>query len=487
MRIAVGGIQHETNTSAATTPLDAFIVGGGWPGWQKGQQIGAVLGAMNLPVSGAIAALAGDQRVGAANVVPLMWAAATPSGRVEDDAFDALADEMIARLLEAGPIDGLYLDLHGAMATVSHDDAESELLARIRARVGEALPIVVSLDLHANVSRRSFVLCDAMVVYRSYPHIDMDETGARAARLLIERIARGKPWAKAMSEVAFVAPLTAQCTLVEPAASLMARLEQIEVDNKLASTSWASGFLLADVTCRQQSVLIYGDDGASVRRIAVQFAQAIEAQRDRFTEAPFAPAAAVAEALRRLADAPGETVILCDTDDNPGAGAASDTTTILRALVEQQATRAVAAIVCDAHAAGAAHEVGEGRILRIDLGGRAAVAGSVPLTADFVVERLSDGRFTGTGPMWRGAPIDLGPMALLCICGTDVRVIVSSRTMQAADQSIFQHMGIDPATMHILALKSSVHFRADFGAIASSVLVVKVEGDRFSGPSTTAI
>lgn len=474
MRIAVGGIQHETNTHAlATTPLDAFIAGGGWPGWQKGAQIAATLGAMNLPVSGAIAALAADPRVGEANVVPLMWAAATPSGRVEDDAFDALADELIGRLLAAGPLDGLYLDLHGAMATLAHDDAEGELLARIRARVGAALPIVVSLDLHANVSRVSFELCDAMVVYRSYPHVDMAESGARAARLLIERIARGRPWAKAMAEVAFVAPLTAQCTLAEPAQSLMALLERTETEEGLASMSWASGFPLAEVACRQQSVLVYGDETAAAQRAAVRFAQAIEAQRARFVEAPLAPDPAVSEALRRVAAQPGMPVILCDTDDNPGAGAASDNTAILRALVGQEAHRAVVAIVCDGEAAQAAHAAGEGSRITLALGGRASVPGNVPFEAAFAVERTTDGRFTGTGPMWSGSPIDLGPMALLRVEHTDVRAIVSSRTMQAADRSIFRHVGIEPETMQILALKSSVHFRADFNAIAGAVIVVR--------------
>ncbi|MDR5836257.1 M81 family metallopeptidase [Caballeronia sp. LZ034LL] len=473
MRIAVGGIQHETNTRAAITPLDAFILGGGWPGWQKGAQIAATLGAMNLPVSGAIAALSADARVGAANVLPLMWAAATPSGRVADAAFDALADELIERIEAAGPLDGVYLDLHGAMATVSHDDAEGELLARIRARVGDALPLVVSLDLHANVSRRSFELCDAMVVYRSYPHVDMDESGARAARLLIERIVRGRPWKKAMAEVAFVAPLTAQCTLAEPAQSLMARLERLEVEEGLASMSWASGFPLAEVSCRQQTVLVYGDDAKAAGRVSLAFAAAIEAERDRFTEAPLSAGDAVNEALRRVAAQAGLPVVLCDTEDNPGAGAASDNPGILRALVERAASRAVVAVLCDAQAASAAHAAGVGGRIELALGGRADAPDNTPYEAAFIVERTTDGRFTGTGPMWRDSPIDLGPMALLLVEHTDVRVIVSTRTMQAADQSIFRHVGIEPATMSVLALKSSVHFRADFNAITSSVIVVR--------------
>jgi microcystin degradation protein MlrC len=283
---------------------------------------------------------------------------------------------------------------------------------------------------------------------------------------------RGRPWAKAMETVAFVAPLTAQCTLAEPAQSLMARLERMEVEEGLASMSWASGFPLADVSCRQQTVLVYGDDPAAVTRASVTFAEAVEAQRDRFTEAPLPAGEAVDEALRRVT-AQGLPVVLCDTEDNPGAGAASDNPALLRALVARAASRAVVAVLCDVRAASAAHAAGVGGRFEVALGGRADAPGNAPFEAAFIVERITDGRFTGTGPMWRGSPIDLGPMALLRVEQGDVRVIVSSRTMQAADQSIFRHVGIEPSTLSILALKSSVHFRADFNAITSSVIVVR--------------
>ncbi|WP_438390454.1 M81 family metallopeptidase [Caballeronia sp. DA-9] len=474
--IAVGGLQHETNTFSPTpTPLDAFIKGGGWPGWQKGASMQSTLAGMNLPVAGMLEALHADVRVGPHKVRPLLWAAATPSGKVTDYAFDVIAQDMIERLLAAGPVDGLILDLHGAMVTESHNDAEGELLRRIREHVGDALPIVVSLDLHANVSRSLFDACDAMVTYRTYPHIDMRETGARAVALLLQRMERGRTWHKAFTAINFIAPLTAQCTLAEPASSLMAGLEAIEASAGLASLSWACGFPLADIADARQTVFGYGDDPRETEIAVASLAADISACRDRFTEAPYTPDAAVKEAMR-LAVTASLPVILCDTNDNPGAGGSSDTTGILRALVDHHAQNALVAIVCDPSAAAAAHTAKPGATLALALGGHVRVAGSEPFIGRFVVERLASGQFTGTGPMWRNAPIDLGPMALLCVEHTTVRVIVSSRTMQAADQSIFRHVGIDPASTAILALKSSVHFRADFSTISSSVLVVAAPG-----------
>jgi microcystin degradation protein MlrC len=345
----------------------------------------------------------------------------------------------------------------------------------VRQRFGDALPIVVSLDLHANVSRALFDLCDALVVYRTYPHVDMAETGARAAALLLRRIERARRWVGAFAAVDFVAPLTAQCTLAEPAASLIRELAQYEGGAALASMSWAFGFPLAAIADARQAVFAYGDDRASVDDAVALLSASIRTQQQRFVEDPYTPDAAVKVAMR-LAESAALPIILCDTNDNPGGGGSSDTTDILRALVENGARDAVVAIVCDAHAAAVAHATSEGAVISIALGGRVPIAGSLPFVSRFVVERLGSGCFLGTGPMWGNMPIDLGPMALLRVEDTQVRVIVSSRAMQAADQSIFRHVGLEPAQARILALKSSVHFRADFNAISSSVLVVAASG-----------
>jgi microcystin degradation protein MlrC len=191
----------------------------------------------------------------------------------------------------------------------------------------------------------------------------------------------------------------------------------------------------------------------------------------------------VAQALRVAGNA-HRPVILADTQDNSGGGGPSDTTGLLEALIAGGARGAVLGLLNDPQTALRAHEAGEGAMIRAELGGKSGMIGHRPLAGDFRVLALGDGRFTGTGPMWGGARMELGAMALLETAG--VRVAVGSRAMQAADQSIFRHLGVEPAEQNILALKSSVHFRADFQPIAEEILVVEAPGPCAADPSKLA-
>ncbi len=187
MRIAVGGFQHETNSFASVKAgYEQFETADGWPGLSRGAALAPALVGINLPAGGFLAAAtaAGHQ------IAPLLWCSASPSAPVTDDAFERITAMLVADLRAAGPVDAVYLDLHGAMVTESVPDGEGEILARIRAVTGPDIPIVASLDLHANVTQRMVDLSDLLVPYRTYPHVDMAETGARAAALL-DRILSG--------------------------------------------------------------------------------------------------------------------------------------------------------------------------------------------------------------------------------------------------------------------------------------------------------
>src|SRR5918994_786303 len=188
-RIAIGGFQHETNTFAPSkADYAAFEAGGGWPRAQYGETIfGGVEGA-NIPAAGALQAL----RALGHSLVGTAWAAASPSAHVTADAFERILGEMIKRIEAAKPLDAVYLDLHGAMVVETYDDGEGELLRRVREAVGSRVPVVASLDLHANVTRAMIERSDALVAYRTYPHVDMAETGARAAGLLHRMLKSGE-------------------------------------------------------------------------------------------------------------------------------------------------------------------------------------------------------------------------------------------------------------------------------------------------------
>lgn len=469
-RIAVGGLHHETNSFAPQpATFERFVEADGWPPLSRGQALLTNTAGANLAVAGFVEAA----RAAGHDLVPLVWANACPSGPVTEDAFERLAAIMLDDLAAAGPVDALFLDLHGAMVTGHLPDGEGEILRRLR-RQAPDLPIVAALDLHANVSEAMVSLSDALVAYRTYPHVDLARTGARALPLLERRIA-GRPLAKAFRRIDFLVPLPWQCTTIEPGRSLYAGLEPLEADGGILSASICMGFPAADTPVSGPSVLAYAASQLEADAAAERLASDVRAAERQFAGRLWTPAEAVRHAQARAA---GRPIVLADTQDNPGGGGSSDTTGLLQELIAARAEGALLALLCDGEAARVAHAAGLGATLPgMALGGRHGPPGVVPVVADFEVLRLGDGSFTATGPMYGGSHMELGPMALLRpTAAPGVEVAVSTRRLQAADRAILHHLGVDPSTKRILALKSSVHFRADFEPIADEVLVVAAPG-----------
>jgi microcystin degradation protein MlrC len=480
-RIAIGGFHHETNTFApAKAEYAAFATGGAWPGAQYGDAIFPALEGANIPAAGAIQALRalGHELGGTA------WAATNPCAHVTSDAFERVMGEMTARLASAGKFDGVYLDLHGAMVAETYDDGEAEILRRVREVTGPRVPIVASLDFHANVTRAMFERADALAAYRTYPHLDMADTGARAARLLDRMLKTGERLAGAFRTLDFLTALPSQCTLIEPCRGLYTALGELE-NRHDAALSFTPGFPMADFADCGMAVFGYGGDAAEVESCVARLHERVAAAEKDFALELHAPPEAVRRARAR--GEPGAPVVLADTQDNPGAGGAGDTTGLLAALVGQNARDAVLGLLADGAAAERAHAAGAGATLAFSLGGRSGVPGDAPFRGEFTVERVNDGRFTCTGPMFKGFRMTLGPMALLrSRAAPGVRVVVTTRKVQAADQEMLRHLGVEPRTQRILALKSSVHFRADFQPIAKEVLVVKAPGPALADPAEFA-
>jgi microcystin degradation protein MlrC len=474
-RIAIGGMQHETNTFAPSrADYAAFEAGGGWPGAQYGDPVFAAVEGANIPAAGAIKAL----RAQGHDLVATAWAAASPSAHVTTDAFERIVSGMISGLKKQLPVDGVYLDLHGAMVTEAHDDGEGEILRRVREVVGPRVPVAASLDLHCNFTQAMFERCDALDAYRTYPHVDMAETGARAAGLLDHMLRAGKPLARHWRTLDYLTGLPSQCSFVDPCKTLY---EDIGRDNDV-TLSFTPGFPMADFPECGMAVFGYGDDQKrtfdAVERLRAMVADA----EKNFVMELHLPDEAVARARSR--GEPGAPVVLADTQDNPGAGGNGDTTGLLKSLIQQKAQDAVLGLLIDGEAAKRAHEVGLGFTSVFKLGGRSNIPGDSPLEGEFTVEKLGDGKFTCTGPMFKGFRMQLGNMALLrSKASPGVRVAVASRKCQAGDQEMFRHLGVEPVRSRILALKSSVHFRADFEPISKEVLVVKAPGPALADPT----
>lgn len=474
-RIAVGGFMHETNTfqPQKTTYAD-FAQAGDRPPLVRGPELLAQFAGMNAAIAGAIDAL----RPTGALLLPLLWTSTTPAGYVTEDAFERIAGMLLDDLRGAMPVDAVYLSLHGAMVAEHLEDPEGELLARVRAIVGPKAPIVASLDLHSNTTPRMFELADAMVAYCTYPHVDMADTGLKAGRLLADILARGRVPAKSYRQLPYLIPLTWQCSTLEPSRSIYANAAAM-IDGRVASTSFTPGFPAADIHDCGASVLAYGWDAETTLRTAESLYRMVLEAEPQYAGKLLSPDDAVHEALRRAQGA-SRPVLLADTQDNPGAGGSADTVGLLEAMVRLRAQGSVLGVLHDAEAARAAHAAGPGARLNIGIGACSGAWGEQPLARNWKVERLADGRMRCEGPMMKGWTLALGPMALLSCDG--VRVIVSSRKVQAMDQELFRHLGIEPRTQRVVALKSSVHFRADFEPIAHSVLVVESPGAMVADP-----
>ena len=469
-RIAIGGFQHETNTFASTRAgFDEFARHDAWPALVRGPRLLEAVSGINLPIRGFMEAAREDGH----ELVPLTWCSAEPSSFVTEDAFERIAGMIAEDLAALGPFDAVYLDLHGAMVAEHRQDGEGEMLARVRAVVGPETPLVASLDLHANVTERMVREASAMSIYRTYPHVDMEQTGARAW-ILLRRLLAGERLAKAFRKAPFLVPLPAQWTEAAPTRHLYDRVMALELEGT-AGVDLALAFPPADILECGPAVIAYDRDPRLAARAAERLSEALLAAEPAFDstmlDAPGAVRAALAE--------PRGPVVLADAQDNPGAGARSDTVGVLEALVAQGARRAALGLLWDPEVAREAHARGVGADFEAPLGGKSGRPGQAPFRARFRVAALGDGVFDCTGEMYRGVRTDLGPVAVLAVAEADcdVSIVVSSRRFQNLDQACFRHIGIEPRRQHILAVKSTVHFRADYGAIASRTIVVESPGE----------
>jgi microcystin degradation protein MlrC len=507
-RIFTAGFQHETNTFAPS-PADwtAFQRGSSYPPYSRGAAMLELLAPGSLPAAGFIDVA----RERGWTLVPSVWAGATPSAHVTRDAFERIAGALLEDLraaMKAGPLDGMLLDLHGAAVAEHVDDAEGELLERIRAVAGPDLPIVATLDLHANVSGRMLRHADAFTVYRTYPHVDMRDCGRRAAAVLADLLAdqlagpsagllegllvEGRlGWHTASRRLPYLLPLNTQCTLLEPALGLMARLAALEAEHGV-QLEFAMGFPAADIADCGPHVFGHGRDAAEVARAVDALAAEVDAVRGRFALQWLAPRDAVQEALR-LAQGASAPVVVADTQDNPGAGGDSNTTGLLHALLAEGAGqrhpgRVALGLLVDPESAAAAHAAGVGAKLTLRLG-RAVRAfdGTLtdpPVETEVTVQALSDGVVALHGPMTAGSTVRLGPCARVDVHG--VQVLLASAKCQMLDLDLCRFLGIEPPRMAVIVVKSSVHFRAAFTPVASHILVAKAPGPMAADPADLA-
>jgi microcystin degradation protein MlrC len=414
--------------------------------------------------------IAAAERLGA-TLVPSVAAAASPAGRVTRDIYEHVKQRMLADLEIAGRLDGVLLDLHGAMVPEGVDDGEGDIIAAVRRVVGPEVPIAVTLDFHANLGERMIGSADLVHGYKTYPHVDMAERGVEATERLAQVITRRIRPTAAWRKPPILPPLGNQGTARGPMRRLYDLADEMEKDPKVISVSVFAGFPYADIPDAGLGIYVVTDnDQGLAERLAARLARVAWEHRREFIHTALPVKEAVAGALA----ADGRPIVLADMADNTGGGAAGDGTEILRELLRVGARSAVVACLWDRAAVEQCVKAGVGGRITLEIGGKVDDRHGAPLSVTGTVRTLSDGRFTHRGPMMNGLPGRLGPTAVLDV--DDVKVILITYRWQTLDPEMIRFVGLDPLKEKILVVKSTIHYRAAFEPIAKEIIEVDAPG-----------
>ena len=463
MRFFVAMVSHETNTfspiSTDRGQFEARDLRYGGEILEAYRDTGTCLGGM---IDGAAAR--------GVTLVPSLAAAASPAGRVLKSFYAETRERLLADLRAAGPLDGVLLDLHGAMVVEGIDDGEGDLLQAVRGAVG-SVPIAVTLDFHANVTRAMVETATLLHGYKTYPHVDMEARGREAALRLADVAGGRLRPTVAFRQPPMLPPIAGQATARGPMRRLYDLADAMERRPGVISISVFAGFPLADIHDAGLSIYVATDrDQALADALADELAEAAWALRREFLHT----ALSVKDAVARALALDGRPVVLADIADNTGGGAAGDTTGILRELLRVGARSATVACLWDPPAARACAEAGVGATVSLAVGGRIDPRHGAPLAVTGRVRTLSDGRFVHRGPMCRGLEGRLGTTAVLDV--NDVKIILISHRWQTLDPEMIRFVGIDPTAEKVLVVKSSVHYRAAFEPLAHAVIEVDAPG-----------
>jgi microcystin degradation protein MlrC len=406
------------------------------------------------------------------------------SGPVEGDFFDEVMREHEQRLLAALPVDGVFLSLHGGAIGEREDDPEGVILERVRAIVGPDIPIVATLDLHANVSTSMVEHCDLLVAYRTNPHVDMAERGAESASLLREMLGGTRATA-AFTKLPFIPPSVAQNTKAGPYADIIA-YGQSKVDARVMNVSVVSGFSLGDSVKNGMSVIVTTrNDAALATSLAKDIAQKTWDDRKRYVPKLTSLDDATRMALACGREATKPSLLFADVADNPGGGGRGNTVHILAAFHRAGVQGCVLGVFYDPALAAEAHAAGTGARFHARFNRDEPHPLSGRYEADATVASLHDGKLVGRRGIVAGHSIDLGPMALLDLGG--VKVVVISIRQQAKDTVMFEAMGIAWHDVRSLVLKSRGHFRAAFDLLFPDERIVEVDVPGLTTPILTRV
>ncbi len=472
MKVAMLGFLHESNTFlAAKTEYEDFLrvsLTRGDAMLERWRDARHELGGMIAGCSEADLSIAGG-----------MACLAVPSGTITAESYERLLSEYLVELQKALPIDGLLMALHGATVSEQYPDADGEFLRRVRHLVGTELPIVVTLDLHANISAAMAAHSAALIAYRTNPHIDQYERGYEAA-LLLGRILRGevKP-VQALEMPPLLLPIACQYTRQDPARLLYTDLEDVCMWPGILTASVAMGFYYADVEEMGASFVAVADgDAALARRAALWLATRAWERRQSFLQHLPDPATGVSMALL----AQKKPAVLLDVGDNIGGGSPADSTILFREIMLQRGRNALV-ILYDPEAVSVCSASGVGSRVALEVGAKSDDRHGTPIWIKGRVRSLSDGVFTEKQVRhggWGG-----GNQGLTAVVETDEQHSVVLTSLRMAPMSLEQvlSLGIHPEQKDVLIVKGVVAPRAAYEPIAGEMILVDTPGVTSNNPA----
>jgi microcystin degradation protein MlrC len=460
MKVLIARMNHETNTfSPVPTPLSAFGL--------DGPTYDADAYAENHGKRTAMSAFIDLAEARGAELVTPVSATAYPSGRVAADAYDAICERIVAAAPGCGAI---LLDLHGAMAVESTDDGEGDLLERVR-RAAPGVPIGVALDLHGNVTPKMVANADVIISFKTYPHIDMYETGEHAGRLLFDsldgRIAPFIAWRRLPLVSHTLRSNTGEGAMREAVEAA----RRAEAEGALG-VSVLAGFGLADIPHPCLSVVAVADGSQeAAERVATDMAAAIWARRAGFLYESEPLAQSLARA-RQLAEGADKPVLLLDHGDNCMSGGTCDTMDVLMAAVEAGLEGIVAGLYCDPDAVETLTRAGVGAEVELPVGNKRPIDSigrpARPVALRGTVRALTNGEYVITGPTYTGQLVCMGRSAVLDIGAA--RLVITERTHEPWDLGVFRSLGVEPTEARYILVKSRMYCRPVFVPISSALV-----------------
>jgi len=461
-RIAIGGLYQESHSfSPAPATMDEFRA----CVLLRGEETFEQLSGMNHEVAGVLEVLSDH------DCIPLLYGATAASGMpLRENCYEQLKAEYLAGVQNAMPLDGVVMTMHGAMVAEHIDDATGDLIGAVREIVGLNIPITVSLDLHANVTRLMSRSADALVGYHTAPHIDQKDTGTRAARVMRHLLDGGRI-EQAHCQIPMIVAAENGQTTVGPYSEVMNLALELEAQPGVLSASVFSVQPWLDLPEVGSSVIVVTDgDRSLAQQEAARLARELWNRREAF-EPDLTP---YEEAIDEALASDGRPFVFSDSSDAPSSGAPGDSTVLHSALLDRNVQDPIYLNIVDSAAVARAEEVGVSNTGSVTVGASLTDQFYSPVSFDGTVRTLFDGRFRFKGPGFNGVTFNMGKTAVWVAGG--IHLVTMERGILQWDPELYRCVGLEPADARIVMAKSPAAFRAAYSELAHTIVNVDAPG-----------